>query len=564
MDRRRLAVALMGLLGLAVAVRLRRFGVSWNFWAVDYASYAFVHRDELRGGHVAWVRLMGLHPPQWALLNAAISAAGGTLRELYGLALLLSVGAGAVGAVALRRGGLLFAALFAISPLQAHYGLELNNYPLFLLGTALVAAGAIGEDRRGGLGALGIGALLSLHGHLAGFGLVGVTGLWLALARRWRGVWVLGGAGVLALPVLIAALGQRAGDTTFHNERLPLAELASELAAAFSAYGGALSWASITAAVLGAAWFARGDRAGRFLAVFGLAGAGAVAAGIISGAAFVRQTPYWLQPSWAALAVVARGWAVGTKRQRAVLLGLLAPWVGLSAVRAVSPPVELVEVGSLSPQGWRLPPLDAPRPRPNPAPDANAPSGPAWAPAGFPRELTSDEAHVPLSWWAARPIPGRDGPRVMSVAAPTDPAPIRAFLLPRTASDVAVYLWDIAFVNDLPMRADPLFAAFHPAELGDFRSHEDPYPGYCRAWRGGTACFVSRASLRGGDAEAALQAALVRWLGEGRTVRLVWARLDPQRVPPDPRAIRRAVATAGGSWTDAFFGPTWAVEVAPR
>jgi hypothetical protein len=559
---RRFVAALIGLLGLALAVRLHRFGVSWNFWAIDYASYAFVHRDELREGRVLWTRLMGLHPPQWALLNAAICALGGTLRELYALTLVVSLGAAAVASAALRRGGLVFAGLFAISPLQAHYGLELNNYPLYLLGSALLMAGVIGRGRAG-LAALAAGGLLAMHGHLAGFGLTAVAAGLVALERRWRAVGVLGGAGLAALPILAAALGG-SGSTTFHNERLPLAELATELAAAFAEYGPAVAWASVGAAVVAAAWLGRRDRTARIVAAFALAGGGAALLGVVSGAAFVRQTPYWIQPSFAALALVARGIAVADGRGRAVAVVLLGPWLLLSTGRSAAPPMQAPDVGSLSPPQWRLPPLNAPRPAPRPMPAADEPSGVAWAPAGFPKELTNDEADVPTAWWAARPIPGRDGPRLLAVDAATDAAALRAFLRPRAAGDVAVYLWDLGFVNDLPRARDPLFAAFHPAELGDFGRADEPFPGFCRRWRGGTACFVPRASLRGGDAEATLTASVQRWLGEGRTVRLAWARLDPQRVPPDPRALRRAVGEAGGTWADAFLGPTWAAEVAPR
>ena len=558
---------LIALLALAVAVRLGRVPLAWNYWAIDYLSYPLAHRDELAHGHVAWTRLTGLHPGLWSLIMATSGVLGGGVRAAWAFSLLCSVGSIAVAAAWLhRRAGpaaaALATALLALSPLHAHYGLELNNYPLYLLGSAVLAAGLDRGLRRDRVGLAFLGALLCLHGHLAGHALVGAA-LLLALARRrGRLIGALLAAEALASPILFAALRHRAAAGTFHNERPAAAELLSELLRLWpERFAPTISVAALTLAVLWLTGRALRDRERRdsalVLATLAVAGLAATGIGLLSGAAFVAQTPYWLQPSWALLTGAALG-VVGLSRAQIVgLAALLTVWLVPAAERAWKPTDDLhPQVGVIEPPRWRTLPLEAIRHAP-PA----APPGPAWAARGFPAHLQNREPGVSGTWWQQALIPGREGPRVRSLP-PSSPDGLRAWL-EQEHRDVLLWIWEPAFANDDPRGWDPLFVALKPSEFGDLRPVDEPWPGFCRDWRGGAACFLNRASLRGGEFEAELRAALRGWIDAGTTVDLVFANLDPQQVPPDPRRLRQAVAEIGGTWTDEFVGVTWIARVRP-
>lgn len=559
---------ILALLAAAVAVRLGRLPLAWNYWAIDYLSYPLAHRDELAQGHVAWTRLTGLHPGLWSQIMATSGALGGGIRAAWGFSLLCSVGSIAVAAHWLqRRAGPaaagLVAAILAISPLHAHYGLELNNYPLYLLGSALLAVGLERGLRQDRAFLAFVGASLCLHGHLGGHALVGAALLLALWRRRGRLAGALLAAEALASPVLLAALRQRASTGTFHNERPDPVELLVELLRIWpERFVPAVSVAALTLALGWLAARALRDPARRdaALSLGALAAAGGAATlfGLLSGAAFVAQTPYWLQPSWAFIALGGLG-AVGLSRPQAALLaGLLSLWAAPAARRAWAPLEGLApQVGVVEPPRWRAPPLDRELP---PPPDA--PPGPAWATDGFPTHLQNREPGVPGSWWQQAPIPGREGPRVRPLPAPS-PAPLRAWL-DEGERDVLLWIWEPTFANDDPRGWDPLFSALRPADLGDLRPVHEPWPGFCRDWRGGLACFLNRASLRGGEFEAELRAASLGWLEQGLSIDLVFTSLDPQQVPPDPRRLRRAVTEAGGRWTDDFVGLTWVASLRGR
>lgn len=550
---------------MAGALRLARVPLAWNYWAIDYLSYPLAHRDELAHGHLAWTRLTGLHPGLWSNLMAGVGALGGGVCAAWAFSLGCSLGAVAVAGFWLRRTagpgpGLWAAGLLAVAPLQVHYGLELNNYPLYLLGAGILAAGTASALDGGRRRWAFVGALLTLHGHLAGVALVGAVAGLAAWRRRPGLLLTFGAATALSSPVLWAAAKQRGAAGTFHNERPSLLELGTELARLWPERF-APGWA-LVALGLGAGYLAwralRGPHRTAAITLTALAGAGLVAtlAGLLSGAAFVAQTPYWLQPSWALLTLAALGTA-GLGRRHLAVLGLLGLWLLPASERGLFP-LRGVEatVGVIEPPRWRAPRLDAPR---HPAPDL--PPGPAWAAPGFPPELTNGEPDVPGRWWQQAPIPGREGPRVRTLPAP-DAEPLRAWVQ-RGRPDVLVWVWEPAFLNDDPRGLDPLFAALDPADVGDLRAPEAPFPGFCRDHRGGQACFLNRSSLRGGGFEAELTQALVGWLAAGLTVDIAFTHLDPGQVPPDPRRVRRAVAEAGGRWTDRFVGVTWVAEVRP-
>lgn len=501
--------ALLALLALAAAVRWGRMPVAWDYWAVDYVSYPYPFRLDLADGSLPWTRLSGLHPGQHALLSAGILAGGGTIRELMALAIGLSVASIAAGALWLRSragalAGLAFAGLAALSPYQAHYGLELNNYPLLLAGaacTTVVFATAWQRPRpsRWMLLALLASTAVTLHAHLGAVPLVALLGVLALAGRRWWLAGALGGATALAAPVLLAAWRLSELGTTFHNEPVPIDALPGRLFEIWSLrFGGPVALTCVGAAtVLGIA-LALSARRSRgpalLLLALAAAGSGGIVAGVVRGAAFVEQTPYWLHVSWCSLALLALGIGVAGRWPRLVLALLLVPWL----------------LGA----GWRalLPAAAAP----------------------VPEEL--DEPGELASWIDDSFAPG----------------------------DVLVYLWDVRYLNDDPNGRDPLFAAIRPGELGDWLARDRPFPGYCHEYRGGEACFVNSTCTRGDEQEAALRAALDLWLSEGRRIRLVVAWSYPRRGTFEPAGLRGRVEAAGGRWRDGWAHRTRVVRIEPR
>jgi hypothetical protein len=500
--------SLMLLLIVAAVVRWGRLPVAWDYWAIDYVAYPYPFRLDLGDGGFPWTRLVGLHPGQHALASAGLLALGGTVRELLLLSVGLSLAAMTAGALLLRRAagpaaGLAFATLFALSPYQVHYGLELNNYPLLLAGaaatTALFAASWPPEAGRGVLAALCVAATVALHGHLVALPLVAALGLLALLGRRWRVLATLALSAALSAPVLLAIARMRGAATTFHNEQLPPLELAGRLLRTLvERFGPEPALVGLAAAGLIGAAFALRDPRSRalagVLALLGAIGAGSVLYGMARGAAFVDQTPYWVHVSWCGLALVGLGFGVAGRRGRLVLLLAATPWLLFA--------------------GWR----------------AMLPASGTWA---------AEEAG--------------------------DPAALRAHLDEQVQrGDVLVYLWDTLYLNDEPLRRDPLFAAIRPGELGDWLPRANPFPGYCHRWRDGEACFLNATGTRGDEQEEALTAALEGWLDAGRRVHLVFAAVDPGLPPGDEGRLRARVESRDGRWRTSWADRTKVVRVEPK
>jgi hypothetical protein len=346
-------------LALGLGLRLAQSERVWTYWTLDYLSYYGPLRDELASGSLPWTRLVGLHPPQHGLLAAGMLAAGGSVASLLGVSVALSLGATALAALTLRRlgapgGGLVTAAALALSPYQVHYGVELNNYPLFLFGgAALVWATTRSLDgQRGGPILLGLSALTVLHGHGSGLPLVlGLLAVF-TLTRRWRHALTLMLALLLFAPVGGEMLGMLGGDTTFHNSPAAWGELSLELQRAWvgrfgPAWGLAAAVAMVPLAlVLGLREPARRPwmLGGALLLLLALV---TVVAGMRSGAAHVAQTPYWIFSSWLAWLVVGLGWTAAGRGGRSVLGLLLGIWitsVGLGLAQA--PPTQTASDGA--------------------------------------------------------------------------------------------------------------------------------------------------------------------------------------------------------------------------
>lgn len=496
------------LLFLAAWLRLEHLETSWSFWSMDYLSYYGPIRDDVGTGPFPWRRLVGLHPPQHALLVTGVLAWGGSVAQVIWLSVGLSLGAIVLAALALRqiaspRAALIVATLLACSPYQVHYGVELNNYPLFLFGGAALvwaAARAWSQDTSppGLLVILAVAASLTLHGHLAGLPLVGVLLTAFAVRRRWTAVGALGVGLLTFLPVGLAMKAMLGGATTFHNDPLLASELAVELPRAWiGRFGSAASLGAAIACVLASGVLGLLSPRTRHWTLGGVlvlaVAVLTVLVGMRSGAAQVAQTPYWIFASWTAWLLVGIGWEGAGRAGRILLAVLILAWAAGSGIHAAAPP-------PTSTQG-----------------------------------------------------------------ASVETASALAGHLERTASrgDAVVYLWDPSFLNDDPVSHDPLFAIFEASELQDWTGRDAPCRNYGFHWGERLACFRPSASLRGGEHEEALTRDVSSWITQGRTVHLIQANIDPRRAPPDPARLKAAVARLGGVWREARPGGLRVYRIRP-
>lgn len=497
------------LLAVAVAIRWGRLPIAWSYWAVDYVAYTHGHWLDLSEGQLPWSRLVRLHPGQYALLFALMLKAGLSLRALLWVPVLASAASIALGALWLRRAvspgaGLVFAGLMTVSPYQAHYGMELNNYPLFqLFGSAVLVAAWSAWDRptRWRLVALGAAVFAALHAHFFAAVPVALLGAAALITRRWRIAIVLGAGVALAAPIFLSALTLPGDPETYSEPAERGMQLVAESWLAWvDRFGPPWALGAIAALLaLGAAGTALRARRRRL----GLLLGGALLllivqnyAGFLGGAVRIFQTPYWILPSWLAFALIAVGVEAWRSRgPRLAMLIVLLPWMVHAVGRAVEP------------------------------------TG-----AGPGRTVTWSEAagHAELDSPAA--------------------APLRHYLRTQIEpGDVVVYLWDPWFINDQPHRWDPLFAAIPPGDLGPF-ADDGPYRGYTHRLGDATVSFVNSASMRGKPPEDTLREALDHWFAADRRVHLVFAFVDPDLPTPVPDAMRAYVSNRGRTWRDLRAG----------
>jgi len=532
------------ILACGLGLRLAHSESVWTYWTLDYLSYYGPIRDDLATGSFPWTRLVGLHPPQHALGVSGLLAAGGSVASVIRLSVALSLGASALAGLTLRQlgapsGGLLAAAALAISPYQVHYGVELNNYPLFLFGGAaliwaasrlmtLPAADGMAANSAGAcptpprhLFVLGGAALLTLHGHAAGLPLVGTLGVLFVLARRTRAALTLGAALILFAPIGVAMLAMLEGKATFHNATLEWSELPLELRRAWIGRFGPV-WglaAAATLVPLGLVHAALGHNRGRLRAgpvpgaespcrwalvggLLLLVAIATVLAGMRSGAAHAGQTPYWLFASWLGWTLVGLGWSAAGLRGRGMLGLVLGIWlasVGLGLAGGSSPSL----------------------------------SGAATSPTVSAHSAQALRQHLEIE---------------------TSPG------------DAVVYLWEPLFLNDSPLGRDPLFSAFSPSELGDWLGNSAPCRNSLFRWMQRSLCVRSAAGMRGGEHEEMLAEDLQAWLRAGVTVHLIQAGLDPKKPRPNPDGLKARVTaqhhSAEISWDESRPGGIRVLRVA--
>lgn len=223
LQRHRFALAMVAILLLALVLRFSRLPLRWNQITLAYAAYQepFVSRVEDGQWIQAVGTFFGLHPPFYSLLFWAWSLVWGTPGSFHVLSALFSVAA----VVVVGRGGLILggprvggvgALLLATSLYHLHYSLEVNNYPLLVLMSALshltfmpVVTGKTRVWPWVGCAALGVWT------HMLGGVLLGVQGLILLMRRRPA---PLGWALLLCLPLAPAVVERLALGSTYHNE----------------------------------------------------------------------------------------------------------------------------------------------------------------------------------------------------------------------------------------------------------------------------------------------------------------------------------------------------------
>lgn len=477
---------------LGLGLRLAHLQDIWSYWLPEYARYARPHWLYMADGVLPWDKLVGLHPPAWALVTAALAHCGASIRGLLAVPLLAWLASAGIGAALLARLGgraaaLGFVALLAVAPYQVHYSLELNNYPLLQLGTAALAASIASTwntPTRPRLAVLGLVVGLSLWCHFAAAPLVLALGVCAVVTRRWGMVIAVVCGVLLASPILLEATALARASQTFHNEPRAGLELGRVLLRVWrTRFVPSYATGSILATTALAIGFSLSNvRARRltFLLLMLLCVAAVwVLAGFSSGASFYQQAPYWVSCSWLATALLGLGAAAAPRWGRGLLLLTIAPWLVGVATQAATGPTT-----------WDL---------------TEAPS--------VVQDYLRDDVHP-------------------------------------DAGDVVVYLWD-GFGNDLPHLQDPFYAAFRPAELQPFVPPSEPMSLRTSRWRGeGRLTQLRDAAMRGGDVDDELASAAIAWTDAGRVVHLIQPGWEEGRGRPWPETLRVRLAAEGVRWTE--------------
>jgi len=294
----RLRPLLIGALSLGVCLRVLRIPARWDEVGWLYAAYYAPTVAALRAGDWAGaLGFVGLHPPLYSLLHAAIEIAWPAP-----IAWLLLSAACSLGAVAWasRTGrdpleGALAAWVLALGPVQIAYAAELNNYPLTALVIAAVLAGRqrAAEGRGVFLLAAAGAAACWTHG-LAGW----VAGL-CAVSLGRRGLPALIAMAAACAPLAPEILALVADESTYKQPPVLLGAMLGTYCARFGfawlfllpfAAGGArrrpalgIIWAATAALIIGlqAAHIAAPHQYPYYLAL-GVIGAPLVAAGAAS------------------------------------------------------------------------------------------------------------------------------------------------------------------------------------------------------------------------------------------------------------------------------------------
>ncbi|MEE2829133.1 MAG: hypothetical protein VX498_08090 [Myxococcota bacterium] len=216
--------ALPGLVLLGLALQASRLPFRWNQISIGYASYfkEYRHVISVEGWTAAFSTFVGLHPPAYALIFLGMVSSAVPPIVWHTVSGLFAVASIPVLFWAARRNwsaslapALVAAAVIAVSPHRNAYGLEVNNYPLFLLTSsiqwasfaALVMTPAEGRRERFLTLAWALATAAALWSHVLAFALPlsqAIVLLVHAQGRRHLRRLLTGGvaAGLLCLPLL--------------------------------------------------------------------------------------------------------------------------------------------------------------------------------------------------------------------------------------------------------------------------------------------------------------------------------------------------------------------------
>lgn len=321
----------------------------WNQISFAYAAYYgeylwFVGEN---GWHTALTTFVGIHPPGYSLIFAAMAAAGASPLVWHGVSGLFSVAAVPALAATSRSCwagrsdaatlSLATALLLAISPHRNAYGLEVNNYPLLVLTTCLqllAFAHFAGlhrtpddEQPRRNRAVLWLGLATAMALWTHGLSLALPAAQLLTLATLPEGRALLRGFGkglaiaaVLCLPLLPGMLAVATGEgiNSSQGPEAALRSLTELLPGRYGSYGG--GWAVASLAGLGVARIRRlaaGDRLVPLSWLAHVVVATVLIAALISlGVASPVQLPYYLAPLPCVLLLAACALLPGPKDSR--------------------------------------------------------------------------------------------------------------------------------------------------------------------------------------------------------------------------------------------------------
>ena len=204
---------------LAAGLRLVRALSRWDEIALAYAAYQEPWLDSVGSASGMLGTFVGLHPPAYSVLYAALDVVWGA--PLGWLLLSAALSTAAVWLVG-RVGGVGAALYLAFDPLQLAYAAEVNNYPLLVFAIALCLHERHRVQTRGRWLGLALAGVLAGWTHLLGGLAAGLIALTLLQTDRRATLRVLAVMAIASLPVLARAAVLGSGEDTYAQSGLDL------------------------------------------------------------------------------------------------------------------------------------------------------------------------------------------------------------------------------------------------------------------------------------------------------------------------------------------------------